>query len=154
MPEMKLSPLRDRERPQEGMFHHLCMRSKLRCAGVHNSVHFTDFRDNLGQHLLRSGASGTRHCGRLNSIREISKLDDNHRSYSLLQGRTLAGASRCEHSGKSLGCSGIRQVQMFENLDRRPLPCRVPPQFLRSEGNGEQLDLVMQSLEMRVHGRY
>ena len=151
---MKLPPLSNRERPHHRMIHYLRMRSELRCAVGQNSIHLCDLRDNLSQDLPRRNASGTRTCRRLDTIWKISNIDDHQSSDSLLQGRVLRRAVRCENSGKSLNGSRIRKVEMLQNFRCAPFPGRMPIEFFYGNAFGDRVNFVLELLEMRVHERY
>lgn len=74
--EMKLSPLRGREGPEDRMVQEFAARPKLFLAAREVGIHFGDFLANLSENLLWRQSSRTGYCGGFPSGGHVSELND------------------------------------------------------------------------------
>jgi hypothetical protein len=150
--EMKFFPLACGEGAEDGMVQHLAARAKVLFTAGNGVVHFGDFCPNLGQHLFWRQSARTRDGRGFPARGQISEGDDDQCAAALRPGlccdQRLAG---CGHALKSLHRSGVGQIQVLQNLGGAPLSRRMPAQLLGRQSDDGRCDLLLQSLETRVH---
>ena len=134
------------------MVQQFAARSKLFFAAREVVVHFEDFWANLSENFLWCQPTRTGYRGSFPPGGQVSELNDDQSLPPLLPG--LGGSQRLarfDHACKSLQCSGVGQIQMFQYFGGTPLSRWVLAQLFWGQSGDCRGDLLLQSLEMRVH---
>ncbi|SRR5579864_3138647 len=153
--QVKLPPLRRRQRSQNRVVQEFAGRSQLLFAERDDVIHFGDFRANLGQNFLPRQAARTCYGRSFPARWKISQPYDDESAAPLLQGwfrrQWLAGA---EYALKSFHRSGIGQVQMFQYFCGAPLSRWLLGQLLGGKSGNRGGNFPLQYLKVRVHDGY
>ena|SRR5580704_634283 len=127
--------------------------SKLLGGLGYHRVHFREAREEVRLNLGRREPAWGRVLGRCPTLRKIFASENNERPGTILQTRHSGQrSSGCEAAFKTLGCAGVRQVQVFENLGRTPLALRLPGVTFWRKPGGRPGDVILESLKMEIHG--
>ena len=154
--QVKLLPLRSRERAQDRMIQKFAARPKLFFTARNHVVHFGNLGPNPGQHCFRRQSARTRHRRGFPAGRKISQPHHHQCPPALLPGWLRGGRwlPSSGHALQSLDGSSVGQVQMLQHFAGAPLSLRVRAELFGRESCDRRRNLTLQSLETRVHAGY
>lgn len=115
-------------------------------------IHFSNFGDDFPSYFLRLQAFGARMRWRFPAGREKAKPHHDEGLRPILPcGLRSHGVTGGKDAAETFDGSRIGQIQMLEDLGRRPFLFRVPGELLGSHPRDRRSNFPLQSSKVRLH---